>query len=189
MRRIAALLLVALAGCGGSAAQGPRAAAPAATPTPFEPVATAPCRPPVVHRTPYPGGDESMGSIPWVRAEPRDLDAVGLLWYWPENWPHVRRARVFTGGVAPAGYYAKLLWAFLAPSARDRGGEKLVVRGRNLDSGETIRDTFYAISYSGQNGAPSFATHLDVPTPGCWRLTLTTGDLKAVVDFRAVDLE
>jgi hypothetical protein len=188
MRRIGALLLVALAGCGGSAAEGPRAAAPTATPTPFEPVATAPCGPPVVHPRGYPGGDESLKGLPWVRAEPRSLDVVGLLWYWPENWANVRRARVFTGGVHPAGYSAKVLWAFLAPSARNRGGEKLVITGRNLDTGEKVRDSFHAIGYSGQNGAPSYATGLDVPTPGCWRLTLTTGDLKAVVDFRAVDL-
>lgn len=188
MRRAAALLLLLLAGCGGSESPSQRAAAPAATSTPFEPVATAPCHPPVVRRTPYPGGDESMKSIPWVRAEPRELNLVGLLWYWPENWAHVRRARVFTGGVAPAGYSAKVLWAFLAPSARDRGGEKLVIEGRNLGTGETVRDTFYAIGYEGQNGAPSYATQLDLPTPGCWRLTLTTGDLKAFVDFSAVDL-
>jgi hypothetical protein len=187
MRRTAALLLVVFAGCGGSEPPSQRAAAPAATPTPFEPVATAPCHPPVVRRTPYPGGDESLSGLPWVRAEPRELNVVGLLWYWPENWAHVRRARVFTGGVAPAGYSAKVLWAFLGPSARGRGGEKLVIRGRNLATGETVRDTFYAIGYEGQDGAPSYATGIDVPTPGCWRLTLTTGDLTAVVDFRGVD--
>ena len=101
MKRLAVLVLLAAAGCGGSPAPPKRAAAPAATPP--EPVATAPCRPPRVHYTPYPGGDERLSTLPWISGEPRELGLVGLLWYWPKEWQGVRRARVFTGGVGPAG--------------------------------------------------------------------------------------
>ena len=79
MKRLAVVVLLVVAGCGGSAAPAKRAAEPVATPS--EPVATAPCRPPRVHYTPYPGGDERMSEIPWIRGEPRELGAVGLLWY------------------------------------------------------------------------------------------------------------
>ena len=65
-----------------------------------------------------------------------------------------------------------MLWAFLAPAARDRGGGQLTVEGRNMDAPGTFRDTFAAISYEGQEGAPSFASIIDLPSPGCWRLTL-----------------
>jgi hypothetical protein len=186
MKRIALLSLLVLVGCGGSSPPAERAAAPTATPA--EPVAEAPCRPPRVRLTPYPGGDEHMFSIPWLRGEPRELGLVGLLWYWPEEWQDVERARVFTGGVAPAGYSAKVLWAFLDKDVFDRAGGELVIEGENLDGPGRFRETFSAIGYEGQDGAPSYASILDLSEPGCWRLWLTTGDLRAFVDIRAMAL-
>ncbi|MGH3111743.1 MAG: hypothetical protein ACRDQT_12595, partial [Gaiellaceae bacterium] len=72
------------------------------------------CRPARVNYT-HPGGDNRLARQPWVRGEPRTVGLVGLLWYWPENWRQNRLsvARIFTGGVAPAGYSTKILWAFL----------------------------------------------------------------------------
>ena len=63
-----------------------------------------------------------------------------------------------------------------------------MIEGENLDGRGTFRETFAAISYAGQEGAPAYATGLDLPTPGCWRLRLTTGDLRASVDDQAVRL-
>jgi hypothetical protein len=180
MRRIALLALLTLAGCGGSPAPSKPAAAPAATP------ADSSCRPARVHEKSYPGGDSRLAGLPWIEASDHGL--VGLLWYGPPEWKGVRRARVFTGGEAPAGYSAKVLWAFLDPSARSGGDGKLVVKGENLTGPGRFRDTFSAISYAGQNRAPSFASIIDVPRPGCWRLWLTSGELRAFVDLRAVDL-
>jgi hypothetical protein len=178
--RVALLVLLAFAGCGGGG--GGSEAAPADR-------AAAGCQAARVNHAPYPGGDERLHGIPWVRGEPRALDLVGLLWYWNEDrWGKSQRARIFTGGTAPEGYNAKVMWAFLAPSARDRGGGELVIEGRNLDGPGKFRDTFAAIGYEGQEGAPSYASIIDLPSPGCWRLTLKTGDLKAQVDLRAVRL-
>jgi hypothetical protein len=87
---------------------------------------------------------------------------------------------------APAGYSAKVLWAFLAPSVRNGGDGKLVIRGENLTGPGRIRDEFSEISYSGQDGAPSFASILDLPRSGCWRLRLTTGELRSFVDIEAI---
>jgi hypothetical protein len=136
----------------------------------------------------YPGSSEGLSRLPWVRGEPSDTGLVGLLWYWPQEWQkrHLREARIFTGGVAPAGYNVKILWAFLAPSAKGRGASELVVEGDPLDGGRAFEQEFAAIGYAGQKGAPSYASIIDVPHPGCWRLTLKTGDLTASVDFRAV---
>ena len=150
MKRLVVLVLLAAAGCGESGAPARRAAEPVATPV--EPVATVSCRPPRVNHTPYPGGDEGMATIPWLRGQPRRHGLVGLLWYWPEEWQGVRRARVFTGGVAPAGYSAKVLWTFLDPSARESGGGELVIEAENLTGPGRWRDTFSAISYDGQEG-------------------------------------
>ena len=97
----------------------------------------------------------------------------------------MRRARVFTGDVGPSGQSAKILWAFLEPDVYDRAGGELIIEGENLDGPGTFRETFSAISYEGQEGAPSWASSLDLPTPGCWRLWLSSGKLRAFVDIRA----
>lgn len=142
----------------------------------------------LVQYTRYPGGDARLGGLPWIRGEPRATGLVGLIWYWPRSWHErrVRRARIFTGGVAPEGYSTKILWAFLAKAAQGRAGRQLVVRGERLDGPGTFQQSFAAISYAGQNGAPSYASIVNVPTAGCWRLRLTTGSLRASVVVQAV---
>ena len=96
------------------------------------------------------------------------------------------RAQVFTGGIRD-GMAAKAMWAFLAPDLRGAGGSRLKIEGRNLDGEGTFEDSFAAISYEGQDGAPSYSSTLDLDQPGCWRLTLTTDDRRATVDIQAVD--
>ena len=150
--------------------------------------AEASCSPARVQYAPYPGGDERLANLPWVRGKPLSVGLIGLLWYWPEDWrkQRVRPARIFTGGVAPAGYSTKILWTFVARSAANGGGTRLVVRGRRLDGSGTVTAEFAAITFAGQRGAPSFASIIDVPQPGCWRLELSTGTLRASVVFLAV---
>jgi hypothetical protein len=139
-----------------------------------------------VHRTSYPGHGKGLDRIPWIAGRPRAAGLVGLAWYWPTNWPHVREARIFTGGMAPAGYSTKMLWVFLAPSAKRLADTELRVEGRRMDGPGRFSDTFSGIGYEGSGGAPSYASIIDVPKPGCWRLTLTTGKVEATVDLRAV---
>jgi hypothetical protein len=151
-------------------------------------VAPTACNPARVNYTRYPGGDSGLGGLPWIRGAPRAVGLVGLLWYWPESWRQrrLRPARIFTGGVAPAGYSTKILWVFLGRSAKGGGGARLVVRGRRLDQQGSFTQKFAAISYAGQQGAPSYASIIDVPTAGCWRLQLSAGTLRASVVFQAV---
>ena len=186
MRPLALAAVLLFAGCGGggpaTAPPADRAAAASLTPSG--------CRPARVHHRPYAGGDERLHGIPWVRGEPRSHGLVGLFWYWNhDRWGKSRTAWIFTGGTAPEGYNAKVLWAFLAPAARNEAGDELVIEGQNMDAPGTFRDTFAAISYEGQEGAPSYASIIDLPSPGCWRLTLRTGQLTAHVDLQAVRLE
>jgi hypothetical protein len=151
-------------------------------------VAKTTCKAAPVHHTPYPGGDDRLARLPWVRGEPRATGLVGLLWYWPDAWRQrrLRLARIFTDGVAPAGYATKILWVFVGKRARGIGGAQLVVRGRRLDDEGSFTQTFRAVSYSGQKGAPSYASVVDVPAAGCWKLSLSTGTLRASVVFQAV---
>jgi hypothetical protein len=153
-----------------------------------EGAARAGCAPARVEYTRYPGGDSRLRGLPWVRGEPRSPGLVGLLWYWPREW-HERRlraARIFTDGAAPAGYSTKVLWVFLGRSAKNRGGSRLLVRGQRLDARGTFEQEFAAVFYSGQNSAPSYASIVDVPAAGCWRLRLSTASLRASVVVQAV---
>jgi hypothetical protein len=147
-----------------------------------------PCIPSTVHYGPYPGKDRRLSRIPWIQGEPAGPGLVGLLWYWPENWRkrRIQDSRIFTQGIAPGGYTTKILWAFVSRSARDSGGSELVVEGRRLDGAGTFRQSFAAISYAGQAGAPSYASIVEVPEPGCWRLEVSTAELRASVVLRAV---
>jgi hypothetical protein len=147
------------------------------------------CPTPRVRYTPYPGHGDGLSQIPWVRGEPPNVGLVGLLWYWPEAWTkrHLREVRIYTGGVAPGGYNVNILWAFLAPSAKSRAGRNLVVRGRQLDGSATFRQqSFSAIGYAGQRGAPSYASIINVPHTGCWRMDLRSRGLSGHIQLRAV---
>ncbi len=60
------------------------------------------------------------------------------------------------------------------------------MRGTRLDAPGSFKQTFVAIYYAGQNGAPSFASIVDIPHRGCWRLQLSMGRLRASVVMLAV---
>jgi len=184
MRAFAAVVVaVLLTGCGGGssarhAASAPAAAAPVSGP--------GPCQAPTVHRTPYPGHGQGLDGLPWIAGAPADTGLIGLLWYWPPRWRTVHDARIWTGGQAPAGYSTKILWVFLGHDAADRADTELRVAGRRMDGPGRFSDSFTGIGYEGSGGAPSYASIIDIPRPGCWRLTLTTGSLRATVDIQAV---
>lgn len=160
MKRCALIVLLVLAGCGA------------------EERAAAPCSPPPVHR--------SDGSV-WIDAEPEELRLTGTLGYWPEDWDDVPRAQVFTVDNGPGGVAAKTMWIFRARDLKGEGGSHMRIEGHNLEGDGTFEQTNSAVFYEGQNGAPSYASSLDLPNAGCWRLTLKTDDLAATVDIRAVD--
>ena len=172
---IAAAALV-VSGCGGSTSSNP------------EPNPTAVCSGAHVHYAPYPGHARGLSGPPWICGAPRSDGLVGLLAYWPPAWQRRRldEPRIYTGGKTPAGTSTKILWVFLAVSARNRGGDQLTVRGRRLDGPGTIRQRFAAIGYAGQDRAPSYASIIDLPRPGRWRLRLSTGTLRATVELRAI---
>jgi len=141
-----------------------------------------------VHYTPYPGGAPGLGQLPWVRGDSAGLGLVGLIWYWPQSWrqQQIDRALIYPGGATPSGGNTKILWAFITPKAkRMYTGGSLTVKGERLDGPGKTWQRFVPIAYADQNGAPSFASGITVPTTGCWRLHLGAGGLHATVVFEA----
>jgi hypothetical protein len=146
------------------------------------------CGASVVHYTPYPGGAAGLGQLPWIRGTSAGLGLVGLLWYWPQAWreQQIDGALIYPGGTTPSGGNTKILWAFLSPKAkRAYAGGPLIVKGERLDAPGKTWQRFVPIAYAGQNGAPSFASGITVPSEGCWRLQLGAGGLHATVVFQA----
>jgi hypothetical protein len=152
---------------------------------------SAACVASTVHYGHHPGVAPGLDRLPWIEGTPRAQRLVGLLWYWPDAWRTEQRASadIYSGGTAPGGKLnMKILWVFLAPHARavpDTG--RVVVKGRRLDAPGKSWQRFVEISYRGQNGAPSYASVIDLPSSGCWRVDLTAGALHGSVVFRAVD--
>jgi hypothetical protein len=65
-------------------------------------------------------------------------------------------------------------------------GRELVVQGGRLDGPGAFRQRLSAIGSSTDRGPPAYASIIDIPVPGCWRLRLMTGRLKTYVDLRAL---
>lgn len=136
----------------------------------------------------YGGGDHSMDRTPWLAGRPAGSGLAAILWYWPAEWtrPHRSGAAIYTGGEMPQGWSTKVLWTWVGRAQRGRGGHQLTVTGTRLDAHGSFTQRFGAISYGGQNRAPSFASIIDVPSAGCWRLDVSTAQLRASVVLRAL---
>jgi hypothetical protein len=134
----------------------------------------------------YGGADHSMDRIPWLRGRPAGSGLAALLWYWPSEWKRRHGAAIYTGGEMPQGWTTKVLWAFVAPAQRGQGGRRLTVKGTRLDAPGTFTQRFGAISYGARSRAPSYASIVDVPKAGCWRLDVSTAKLSSSVVVRAI---
>ena len=136
----------------------------------------------------YGGADHSMDRTPWLRGRPATSGLAAVLWYWPQEWTdrHRPHAAIYTGGEMPQGWSTKVLWTFVGRAQRGQGGHELVVKGTRLDAHGSFTQRFGAISYAGQRRPPSFASIIDVPKAGCWRLDVATAQLRAGVVVRAI---
>jgi hypothetical protein len=142
-------------------------------------IAAADCPTTPVHFTPRRGTEPSLRGLPWVAAAPVSSDIVGHLFYYgvpgvPWGKRHAAGLRIYPHGRVPtsAGAGTKILWRDY--SNRSRG--PLIVRGRRLDAPGRFHQAFAMLG-------PSV---IDVPSSGCWHLSLHTGTTTAAVTVIAV---
>ena len=125
------------------------------------------------------------------RGDERDLDGLfapksDFRWYSTDGPGRRLRAAAEDRGTLIA-YFRR----------RHRAGERLRLRSVRCNGGTPAYGNFeYEVvrrvgaraprAYAGQNGAPSYASGIDVPRPGCWRLSARTAGLSASVIVRAV---
>jgi hypothetical protein len=147
-------------------------------------VATAKCNPAVVHYRSYKGVQVGLRPIPWIAASPASAGLVGFLFYYdaanPWKQAQLPTLRIYSGGQSPDGRIAmKVLWERRHPAGAS-ATNVLRMRGRRLDGPGSFAERL------NNDGASQYPSILNVPAPGCWRLTLKTGTTTAHVTVFAI---
>ncbi len=121
----------------------------------------------VVHYAPRAGTEPSLRGLPWIAATPASSQIVGHLFYygvpgvaWAES--HMQGLRIYPGGVVPGsgGAQTKILWI----DYRGRSKGAMRVDGSRLDARGEFHQSFPSLG----------PTIIDIPSTGCWRVTLHT---------------
>jgi hypothetical protein len=124
----------------------------------------------------YPGVEQGLEKVPWISSAPGGSFKAHLFFYGGVPWAkdHLLGARIFTT-TRPRNINPKVLWI-----TRSRGyGLTLRIQGRRLDAPGSFSD-----KYKGFGDYPSY---VNVPVPGCWRVTVTSGRVSGRVVFSATD--
>jgi hypothetical protein len=100
--------------------------------------------------------------IPWIHAGP----VVGYLFYYgaPGPWKtQTNRVLVTPGGGITGQYATKILWHV-------RGGSlRTTITGQRLDAVGHFKEAFPSV------GGGYYPSIIDVPSQGCWRITVSSG--------------
>jgi hypothetical protein len=131
-----------------------------------------------VHYVAYPGVEQGLGGVPWIQSSRNALFRAHLFFYDPRRFAwakdHLLGARIFTTRRSRT-VNPKVLWI-----TRAKGyGRMLTIRGQRLDAVGS-----FSATYPGFGDYPSY---VNVPVPGCWRVTVTTGRVSGSVVFSATD--
>lgn len=153
------------AGVGGLEAAGARSAV----------LVSRRCESSKVHYTPRSGTEAGLAPYPWIAASPASAGIVGHLFYYTavKAWMRARAPglEVYTGGQTPNGRASmKVLWDL--PAVKVALPARL--RGMRLDRAGSFAQTLSPAGPTGK-GPTQYPSIIDVPAPGCWRLTLTRG--------------
>lgn len=137
------------------------------------------CEPTSVHYDPNP----RLGTARWIELTPSSvgLYAIGSVSIDPQG----TEASIYPGAFYPGGRGTKLLWV---PANPNRIGTSLAIIGRRMDRPGNFRQQA-GVAY-GQTPplvGPMFPSIVNVPSPGCWTLTVRTGRTAGISVFRALE--
>ena len=175
-----AALGLALACSAASGAEVEAAAVPPAV------AASSRCDATRVHYEPHAGIEAGLAPYPWIAMSPASAGIVGHLFYYPavKAWMHARAPGllIYAGGQVPHGRAnMKILWEL--PRAKTPLPARL--RGQRLDRSGSFVETLSPAGPT-RTGPTQYPSIVDVPAPGCWRLTLTEGTTVGQVTVLAV---
>jgi hypothetical protein len=138
-----------------------------------------------VHGEPLPksGG---LSGLKWVQATPKRAGIVGTLWAFDKQISgDPPRFTLWAGGKAPPpGPNQKILW--IVRNARAYG--PLVVRGREIGHPVSFQASFMRVYDGSAQPAQGleYASIIDVPHAGCWRLDVVNGGAKGSLIVQVV---
>jgi hypothetical protein len=131
------------------------------------------CGATTVHYRLHEGEGPGLAQLPWIAASPSSIGLVGYLFYYDSKNPWKRRRlstlRMYSGGESPDGRLSmKILWEVREGSVPPPLLEVLATR---IDGpGSSLQQL-----PSTSSDASQFPSIIDLPAPGCWRLTLRAG--------------
>jgi hypothetical protein len=139
-----------------------------------------------VHYKPRAGIEVGLAPYPWIAASPASAGIVGHLFYYPavKAWMRAQAPglEIYTRGQTPNGRASmKVLWDF----PRVQTALPVQLRGKRLDRAGSFVQTFSPAGPT-RTGPTQYPSIIDVPAPGCWRLTLTTGTSVGRITMLAV---
>lgn len=139
-----------------------------------------------VHYRPYAGLEAGLAPYPWIAASPTSASIVGHLFYYTavKAWMRAQLPglEIYTGGQTPNGRAnMKVLWDF----PRVKTPLPVQLRGKRLDRAGSFVQTFSPAGPT-RTGPTEYPSIIDVPAPGCWQLTVTTGTTVGRVTMLAV---
>lgn len=130
-----------------------------------------------VHYVSYSGVGAGLSGVPWIATANGAF--YGHLFYvggtpWRLSKPV--GAHIFTIA-RPRNLHPKVLWI----SRRGAATGHLVIRGRRLDAPGTF------VKRNANGGAYQFPSYVEIPTAGCWRVSVSSAGVSGSVVFMAVD--
>jgi hypothetical protein len=149
-------------------------------------LASVACAATPVHGEPLPKSG-SLSQLKWVQATPRRAGIVGMLFAYDAKIagePPV--FSLWAGGKAPPpGPSQKILW--IVRNTHAHGA--LVVRGRQLGHPVSFQASFMRVYDASAKPAEGleYASIIEVPNAGCWRLDVATGGAKGSLVVQVVE--
>lgn len=130
-----------------------------------------------VHYVSYPAVGQGLSDVPWI--ETSNGAFYGHLFYvggTPWRFSKPVGAHIFTIA-KPRNVHPKVLWI----SRRGAASGHLVIRGRRLDAPGSF------VTRNANPGGYQFPSYVEIPTAGCWRVTVSSAGVSGSVVFVAVD--
>jgi hypothetical protein len=136
------------------------------------------CEPTTVRHDPNP----RLGPVRWIQLTPPSagLYAIGSV----STEPDGIEASMYPGHFYPGRKGTKIMWV---PTHPERTGISLSIKGHRLDGPGDFRLMGRVAQARTPPLGPLFPSIVNVPSPGCWLLTLRTGRTAGIAVFRALE--
>lgn len=126
-------------------------------------------------------GKPDLDVLPWMKAAPVSSNIIAYLFFAGPVSSNTQTYRLLhTGGGYPDGRSTKILWNIQNVNS----GNDIQITGKKLSGGQDTFQQTFPVASSPLDDYPSI---VNVPSPGCWQLTLKSGTVTGTAVFWVVD--